>query len=60
MTDNNITALPVERKFPIEAELTGRINELIHEYDGQVSTVSVIGVLELVKRGVIDTAINNT
>ncbi|MBW5857500.1 hypothetical protein [Yersinia enterocolitica] len=53
-----ISMLPVERKFPLPAELTGRINYLIHEYDGEVGLSEVIGVLEIVKFGLLNQKLN--
>lgn len=41
--------LPVQPKFSKEQELYSRIQELIHEYDGEVSLVAVLGVLDLAK-----------
>lgn len=49
-----ISMLPVERKFPLPAELTGRINDLIHEYDGEIGLSEVLGVLEIVKFGLLN------
>ncbi|QKJ16663.1 hypothetical protein [Yersinia kristensenii] len=53
-----ISMLPVERKFPLPAELTGRINELIHEYDGEICVSEVLGVLEIVKFGLLNQKTN--
>lgn len=53
-----ISMLPIERKFPLPAELTGRINDLIHEYDGEVGLSEVIGVLEIVKFGLLNQKLN--
>lgn len=53
-----ISMLPIERKFPLPAELTGRINGLIHEYDGEVGLSEVIGVLEIVKFGLLNQKLN--
>ena len=53
-----ISMLPVERKFPLPAELTGRINDLIHEYDGEVGLSEVIGILEIVKFGLLNQKLN--
>ena len=51
-----ITSLEKEKTFPVSGELAKRMNLLIEEYVGILSTVEVIGVLELAKTGVIDTA----
>ncbi|MGP2516429.1 hypothetical protein [Yersinia sp. 2545 StPb PI] len=53
-----ISMLPVERKFPLPAELTGRINDLIHEYDGELGLSEVIGVLEIVKFVLLNQKLN--
>ncbi|CNI88675.1 hypothetical protein [Yersinia pseudotuberculosis] len=53
-----ISMLPVERKFPLPAELTGRINDLIHEYAGEIGVCEVLGVLEIVKFGLLNQPIN--
>ncbi|CFR01125.1 hypothetical protein [Yersinia pseudotuberculosis] len=53
-----ISMLPVERKFPLPTELTGRINDLIHEYDGEIGLSEVLGVLEIVKFGLLNQQTN--
>ncbi|HDL7089566.1 TPA: hypothetical protein PXM39_001002 [Yersinia enterocolitica] len=53
-----ISMLPVERKFPLPAELAGRINDLIREYDGEIGTCEVLGVLEIVKFGLLNQQTN--
>lgn len=35
--------------YPIERELTDRLETVMHEYDERLSTVAVIGILELLK-----------
>ena len=40
---------PMQKKFSKEQELYSRLQDLIHEYDGELSLVAVIGVLELAK-----------
>ena len=45
--------LPTERKFPLCAELVQRMNELIHEYDGQLGVAECIGCLEIVTHGIL-------
>lgn len=35
--------------YPIEAELHGRITKVIHEYDGEISIVAVLGILTLIQ-----------
>ena len=45
----NVVDLNKEIKFTKEQELYGRIQDLIHEYDGEVSLVSVLGILDLAK-----------
>lgn len=41
------------KPYKIESELAGKIDELIHEYDGMISCVAVVGVLELIKSEII-------
>ena len=45
----NVTSLNQEKVFSKEAELAGRIDDLILEYNGELSLVSVMGILELKK-----------
>ena len=46
---SNITSMGKEKTFSKEGELMSRLNTLIAEYDGELSFVSVLGVLELKK-----------
>ena len=46
---NNVTSMNKDKVFSKEGELMERLNVLIAEYDGEVSFVSVLGVLELKK-----------
>ena len=46
---NNVTSMNKEKKFSKEGELMERLNILIAEYDGELSFVAVLGVLELKK-----------
>lgn len=46
---DNILELPVVPKFSKEQELYGRLQDLIHEYDGEISLVAVLGILDLAK-----------
>lgn len=42
--------LPTPAKIdPKAGELTCRINDLVHEYDGEISLAAAIGALEIVK-----------
>ncbi|EMG9574896.1 TPA: hypothetical protein ACKRFF_001227 [Providencia stuartii] len=45
----NITKLPIDKKFQANGELSKRLLELIHEYDGEISLAEAIGVIEIVK-----------
>ena len=51
MAKDNVHDLGMEKKFPINGELYDDIvNVISHKkYDGQISLVELIGVLELVK-----------
>ncbi|MEQ4714707.1 hypothetical protein ABN057_20645 [Providencia alcalifaciens] len=44
-----IVKLPVDKKFQANGELSKRMLELIHEYDGEISLAEAIGVIEIVK-----------
>jgi len=45
----NVVDLGKEKMFPVEQELYTRIMELIFEYGGELSTVSVLGILDVCK-----------
>ena len=49
MSDENVVNLGVGKKFPVEQELFEKILDCIHEYDGDVSLVEVVGILDLAK-----------
>lgn len=49
----NIKELGKQKKFPVCAELYSRIEALIHEYDGEIGVAEAIGVLEMVKHGIL-------
>ena len=38
-----------DKEYPKEQELYDRLVSLAHEYDGELSIVSVVGILDLVK-----------
>lgn len=46
---DNIVKGGFNKKFTAEGELFQELIEKIHERDGEISLVSVLGVLELVK-----------
>jgi len=46
---NNVSSLNKEKAFSKEGELSQRMNDLIAEYDGEISLVSVLGILDLKK-----------
>ncbi|CAI1636822.1 hypothetical protein [Serratia entomophila] len=46
--------LPTEKRFPVERELGLRIAELISEYNGQLSLVATVGILEVVKNDLLN------
>ena len=50
---SNIKSLNKEKVFTKEAELIGRITDLICEYNNELSLVAVIGILELKKQELI-------
>lgn len=43
----NIKKLNISKKYPVEAKLYNEICDLIEKYNGELSLVSVIGILEL-------------
>jgi len=45
----NVVELGKEKMFPVEQELYSRIMDLIFEYGGELSTVSVLGILDVCK-----------
>jgi len=50
-----VESLPEPKAYaPKAAELVGRIKDLIAEYDGEMSTAEAIGVLEIVKIGMLE------
>ncbi|MCJ8293533.1 MAG: hypothetical protein MJK15_03925 [Colwellia sp.] len=50
---NKIKDLNLDKTFPKEGELFDRLTELIDEYAGEISLVSVLGILELKKQSLI-------
>lgn len=46
--------LPTEHRYPVERELGLRIAELIREYNGQLSLVATVGILEVVKNDLLN------
>lgn len=49
----NVKSIPVQKQFKAEQELFQALQDKMHEYDGVLSVVAVIGVLELCKQSVI-------
>ena len=45
---------PAQPKFSKEQELYSRLHDLVHEYDGELSMVAVVGSVELLKLHVIE------
>jgi hypothetical protein len=41
------------RELPVEGELCGRIQALIAEYDGEIGLAATLGVLDLIRFGLI-------
>lgn len=41
------------RPYRNESELAGKIEDVIHEYDGMVSVVAVVGILDMVKVAIL-------
>ena len=45
---------PAQTKFSKEQELYSRLHDLVHEYDGELSMVAVVGIIELLKMHVVE------
>jgi hypothetical protein len=56
MANEKVQQLRPEGHFALEAELADRVQRLVYEYDGRISMVSAIGVLELVKANLLPKA----
>lgn len=39
--------------FPLEREVTSRLLAVIHEYDERLSLVAAVGILEVIKAGLL-------
>ena len=46
---SNVTSMNKEAVFSKEGELMTRLDDLVADYDGELSFVAVLGVLELKK-----------
>ena len=51
---NEPIKFPVQPKFSKEQELYSRLHDLVHEYDGELSMVAVVGIVELLKLHVVE------
>jgi len=40
--------------YKVESELASKLDNLIHEYDGILSCVVVVGILEMIKADIIE------
>jgi len=49
----NVTPLRDGKHFALEAEISDRLWNLIMEYEGRVSLVATLGVLDIVKHGLL-------
>ena len=49
---NQSINFPGQIRYGKEQEIYSRLQDLIHEYDGEVSLVAVIGILELIKNNI--------
>ena len=56
---NNVKSLNKEKTFNQEGELMDRLEALIADYDGELSLVAVIGILELKAHCLMDISIKN-
>ena len=46
---SNVAQLRDGKHYALEAEITARLKDLIMEYEGRVSLVAAVGILELIK-----------
>lgn len=53
---SNVSSLGKEKKFPKNSEMLKRIQVVIDDYSDDIALVEVLGVLELIKIGMIDKA----
>lgn len=53
MKDNNIERVNFNTRFKAQEELEDDVRKLIEKYDGQVSLAQFIGVLDIVKHGLL-------
>jgi len=52
--NNDVTNINEEKTYPKNRSLLTGIQSLIAEYDGEISTAEAVGVLEIVKNGLIN------
>ncbi|MDX6914772.1 hypothetical protein R9X49_06580 [Pectobacterium carotovorum] len=50
----NVTRLGIEKRFPVNLELLNRLESVIYDYDGEISLCEALGVIELLKHGLIE------
>lgn len=50
-----LVSLPVQKTYQVEQELHDKLLAVVREYDGQVSLVSVLGILEVLKSTIVQT-----
>ncbi len=53
---DNVLNLGKVPKFPVEAEFAKRLNDLVSEYEGRLSLVAALGILELMKSQLLSDA----
>jgi len=51
---SNISDLNLKKRYPVEAELYNKICDVIEEYSGRLSLMSVLGILELKQQSLCD------
>lgn len=56
MEGDNVAQLPMRVPTELETEMCARIKAVIYEYTGQVSFVSALGVIEVVKHELLQNA----
>lgn len=55
---DNVLDMGKDKKFPREGELMEKLSELIDTFEGDLSMVAVLGVLELKKQEIVYTAVH--
>lgn len=52
--DNTVVDLGKDKTFPVNGEMTVRINDILDEYAGRMSTAEAIGILDIIKNRLLN------